>query len=217
MASMNLPTTIPPPSERLRQRVGAMKPVRPRHPGRQLLVVALASLTSVTLLLASPRGLRPDLAGSYWLWLAAALCLLAFALLLWWALVPPRGQVLPLRSGVVWRVAGTSALLVGGLLVGARASAGPPFAGVAGCLIHGLTIAAIPALLCAAVIWRALVISGWPLACTIGSAAGALGGLFLQLHCASRQAAHIGIGHGLVIVLPALLLAGLIASARLTR
>jgi hypothetical protein len=192
-------------------RVAVMRPVRTRRPWLQLGVVAPATLALSAALLWRHGGLRRDLAESPSLWVAAALCLVGYLLQLYWVLVPQRGQVLPLRPAPLQRAASLSALLVGGLLIGARLV---PFAGDVRCLFMGLGVAAIPALSCLWLLRRTLASAGWPLTCAVGAAAGALGGLFLQLQCPSRHAAHLVGVHGAAIALPALLLMALSRSWR---
>src|SRR5438270_2233432 len=96
---------LPPPSPALLARVDAMRPVRTRRPALQLAIVALLSLAALGALLTQFRP-RFD-ADSTAVLFAAVVCALAFVGELWWALVPPPGQVLPLR-----RAAGARVLLV---------------------------------------------------------------------------------------------------------
>src|SRR4051812_12360694 len=74
-----------------------------RRPRLEVAGVALASLAALGALLSlfRPRG---D-ASSTTVLVVAGVCALAFVVELWWALVPPRGQVMPLRAASGARVA----------------------------------------------------------------------------------------------------------------
>ena len=75
------------------------------------------------------------------------------------------------------------------------------------CFILGCAMALVPAALCLVVLRKAVDIAGWRLGVLVGGAAGALGGLGLQLHCANGHALHLVVAHGGAIALPAVLLA----------
>ena len=199
----------PPPSSALLARLEGLRPVRTRRPALEAALVALGSVAATALLLAESR-LRFDAASPLVL-AAAAACALGFAVELWWALVPPRGQVLPLRPR-----AGTRVALVWVLLCAALVAAGHDWAreptdafmvSARACLLLGCAMALAPALLCLVVLRKAVDIAGWRLGALVGGAAGALGGLGLQLHCANGHVLHVLVAHGGAIAVPALLLA----------
>lgn len=195
-------STLPPPSAALRARVDAMRPVRTRRPRLQLGAVAVGSLAALAALLSlfRPRG---D-ASSMLVMGVAAVCALAFVAELWWALVPPRGQVLPLRHASGARVmlawlAMVTALLVAGHDV-ARDPAFMPSARA--CLLVGTMTALVPALLCLVFLRRAVEVGGWRVGAVVGGAAGALGALCLELHCANTHLWHVLFAHGGAALLP---------------
>src|SRR5437763_1089587 len=96
------PSSLPPPSPALLARLDGMRAVRTGRPALQLAIVALVSLGALAALLTQFRP-RADADASAVV-LAAIVCALAFVAELWWALVPPRGQVLPLRPAAGARV-----------------------------------------------------------------------------------------------------------------
>lgn len=198
---------VPPPSPALSGMLDRMRPVRTRRPRLEATLVALASLatTAVALVWSRPRF---DM-GATAVMAAAAACALGFAVELWWALVPPRGQVLPLRRRPGVRVLVAWALMLGALLaVGHDLRPDPAFARSAvSCLLVGALVALTPIALCLLALRRALEVGGWPLGAIVGGAAGALAGVCLQLHCANTHVAHVVVAHGGAILLPALIVA----------
>ncbi len=202
-----LPPAIPSPAPALLARVDAMRPVRTRRPRLQLAAVALASVTALAALLLLFRP-RQDAASTAVL-LVAGVCALAFVAELWWALVPPRGQVLPLRRSSGARVALTWLVMLAALVIaGHDAALGPRFlASARACLIVGTMAALVPAALCLLALRRAFELGGWRVGAVVGGAAGALGALCLELHCANTHLLHVVIAHGGAALLPVLLLA----------
>ncbi|MDB4969243.1 MAG: hypothetical protein JWN44_4932 [Myxococcales bacterium] len=200
---------VPPPSPALLERLSDLRPVRTRRPRLDATLVALGSLGATAALLLTSR-LRGDLASPLVL-AAAAACALGFAVELWWALVPPRGQVLPLRRASGLRVAAVWALLCVVLVAAGHDARAVPvhdfMVGARGCFFFGCAMALAPALLCLLVLRKTLDLGGWRLGAVVGGAAGALGGLGLELHCANGHAMHVLVAHGGAIALPALLLA----------
>jgi negative regulator of sigma F NrsF-like protein len=201
------PTSLPPPSPALLARVDAMRPVKTRRPRLQAALVAILSLGSLAGLLTAfrPRG---D-AGSSTVMLVAAVCALAFFAELWWAIVPPRGQVMPARSGMGVRVALAWLAMLAALVAGGHELARDPafMPRARACLIVGVLTAVVPAALGLVVLRRAVELGGWRLGAIVGGAAGALGALCLQLHCANGHLAHVVVAHGGAALIPVLLLA----------
>jgi hypothetical protein len=199
--------TTPPPSPALLARVDAMQPVRTRRPKLQLAAVALVSLGSLVALLSLFRP-RHD-AGSMTVLIVAGVCALAFVAELWWALVPPRGQVLPLRAAAGVRVGLTWLVMLAALVMaGHDATREPAFmASARACLLVGTATALLPAALCLLALRRAVELGGWRVGAVIGGAAGALGALCLELHCANTHLWHVVLAHGGAALLPILLFA----------
>ena len=195
-------SSLPPPSPALLARVDAMRPVRTRRPRLELLAVGLGSLGALAALLSvfRPRG---D-AGSTLVMAVAALCAVAFGAELWWALVPPPGQVLPLRARAGARVLLTWLAMVAALVfAGHDLSRGAAFmASARACLLVGTMTALVPALLCLVFLRRALDAGDWRIGAVVGGAAGALGALCLELHCANTHLLHVLLAHGGAALLP---------------
>lgn len=198
---------LPPPSPALLQRLASLAPVRTRRPLVEVAMVAMASLAAMTALLVA-SGVRLD-ARTLGVVSGSLGCALGFAVLLWWALVPPRGQVLPLRPASGRRLLVVWALMVGALLLAGHDSALEParlfLSRSRSCLVFGSAAAMVPALLTLLFLRRALETGGWRLGLAVGGAAGALGGLCLELHCGNPYVAHIVVAHGGAILLPAAL------------
>jgi hypothetical protein len=202
MSSEPPPSTLPPPSPALLARLEAMRPVRTRRPRLELAAVAAVSLAALAALvtLFRPRG---DAASTTVL-LVSAVCALAFVAELWWALVPPPGQVLPLRRAAAVRVGLTWLVMVAALvLAGHDALGGTPFLPSArACLIAGTLTALVPAALCLVVLRRAVELGGWRIGAVVGGAAGALGALCLELHCPNTELWHVVVAHGGAALVP---------------
>jgi hypothetical protein len=198
---------VPPPSPALLANLADLRPVRTRRPLVEATLVALASLGAMATLLfwSHPRF---DV-GSWSVVAAATACALGFVVELWWALVPPRGQVLPLRRVAGARVMLWWALMLGALLAAGHSLAPDPAFGrsASACLLVGALVALTPVALCLLLLRRALDVGGWRLGALVGGAAGALGGLCLELHCANTHVAHVIIAHGGAILLPAIVVA----------
>jgi len=206
----------PPIGDELARELEALRPVRTRAPRRQLAGVMSASLLYATGLIAL-AGLRRDLGeqpaalmvgfGLVWL--------LAFAAVTWLVVVPPRGAVIPR-----WRTAAGAALgaavvlIASGLLLphiapssttyepGARA-----FFAHAGCIRWGVAGAALPVVLAALAVRGAIPVGSRWAAAAVGAAGGALGGLVLHLHCPIAERLHVGLVHGGLVVIAAVVAA----------
>ncbi len=192
---------LPPPSPALLARVGAMRAVRTRRPRLELGAVAVGSLGALAALLSV---FHPRSDASMLVLGVAAVCALAFVAELWWALVPPRGQVLPLRRGAGARVALAWLAMVTALVVAGHDVAHDPrfMASARACLLVGTMTAIVPALLCLIFLRRAIDAGGWRVGAVVGGAAGALGALCLQLHCANTHLLHVLFAHGGAALLP---------------
>jgi len=208
------PPTLPPPSPALLERVGAMRPVRTRRPRLQLAAVALASLAALAGMLLVFRP-RYD-AASATVMAVAGVCALAFVAELWWALVPPRGQVLPLRSAAGARVALAWVVMLAALVTAGHDATRDPalMASTRACLLLGTMTALVPAALCLVALRRAVELGGWRVGAVVGGAAGALGAGLLELHCANTHLWHVVLAHGGAALLPILIFAFSFGGAR---
>jgi negative regulator of sigma F NrsF-like protein len=209
----------PPPSPTLLAAVSRTTPVTTRRPGRTFAGIALISIACVVSLLVWSLGLRRDL-GSIPLipvFLYGAACLASFGAHLATAVLPSAGEVLPAAHRSVRLSFFLATITVPlGILLGVRAHPGthPTVGQLAGfwthalpCLLNGFTIAAVPALLAIIALRRVIPRGSWRVALPVGGAAGVLAGLALELHCPRFDLVHVGLAHGSVMVIPALLLA----------
>ncbi len=204
---MQPPPSVPPPSPALLARVDAMRPVHTRRPRLQVAAVALASLAALAGLLSVFRP-RYD-ASSLTVMAVAGVCALAFLAELWWALVPPRGQVLPLRAAAGTRVAVAWLVMVAALVIAGHETARDPsfMASARACLLVGTMTALVPAALALLALRHAVALGGWRVGAVVGGAAGALGALCLELHCANTHLVHVVLAHGGAALLPIVIFA----------
>ena len=207
-----LPTPIPPPlPAALERELATLAPVAPRRPGRQLATVAAVSLAYAGLVIAV-ISVRADLPGLPRSWLVGyiAAWLLGFGLPLGLAVVPARGSMLP-RTQLA--AAGAAIAAVGG---GGRglvwAELGPTghvggLRAAAGCLSIGLATALVPVVLGTILLRGAAPVGARLTAAALGASAGSLGGLVLHLHCPIATPVHVGLVHGGVVAIAAVLTA----------
>jgi hypothetical protein len=194
----------PPLSDELARELAAMEPVRSRVPGLQLAVVLAVSLLYAVALIAL-SGIRRDLGELPWLYLVGSglLWLGSFAAILYLVVVPPRGHVMP-RPRTAAAVAGIAALLIVGLGL-LMPVAGASDGGLRGpCARWGLAGAVVPIALAAVAVRGAIPVGSRWAAAALGAAGGALGGLVLHLHCPLGGALHLGVVHGGLVVIAAL-------------
>ncbi|HTJ47354.1 MAG TPA: NrsF family protein [Kofleriaceae bacterium] len=222
LAGVALPAA-PPMCDELERELGALAPVRARNPRRDLALVIGASLAYAGAFLAILR-LRRDLDGLPMGWLAAyaAAWFAGFASLAWLAIVPPRGQMMPR-----WRAAGIGAVIAsilfiaGGILLHQEAPNSvyygwDKFHRGHWCLEIGLATAIVPATLGAIVLRGVLPVGSRWAAAALGAAGGSLGGLVLHLHCPIADGVHLGIVHGGVVLVSAVLAAAIAPRAKMS-
>lgn len=206
----------PPPalSAELERELGALAAVKTRAPRRQLAGILVLSLLYAGGVLAL-CGLRRDL-GAMPRWHLvgfAALWLVSFAAISWLVVVPPARHIMP-RARLAGLTAGIAAtlLIAGGLLL-PRAAPGlstvyaPTVSAVvkhAGCIRWGLLGAAVPILLAAFAVRGSVPVGSRFAAAALGAAGGSLGGLVLQFHCPVTERFHVGLVHGGLVILAAL-------------
>ena len=201
-------------SPELERELGGLTPVRTRAPQRQLAGIVALSLMYASGVVAL-AGLRRDLGAMPLGHLVgfAALWLVSFAAITWLAVVPERGHMMP-RARLAAVVAGIAAVLLiaGGLLLPSTAPGlstvyAPTVSAVvdhAGCLRWGLLGAVVPILLAALAVRGSVPVSSRFAAAALGASGGALGGLVLQFHCPITERFHVGLVHGGLVVLAAL-------------
>ena len=226
LRALGTPRLPPPPlAPALEAELSRLTPAAPRKPRRQFLLVAALSLIYGGLLLLFLH-LRPDLMGLPRLWLIVycTAWLASFLVITWLVLVPGPGRVMP-----NWRHAGMGAALAlvcfvaGGLLFdrhvpGVSVMLEPSLGNVlrgARCLFLGTVTAVVPVILGALLLRGALPVGSRWAGAAMGAAGGSLGGLMLHLHCPVADAVHLGVVHGGVVLVSAVV--GALVIPRATR
>src|SRR5690606_36206404 len=82
-----------------------------------------------------------------------------------------------------------------------------------GCLEIGLLTALVPVIVGALFLRGAVPVGSRWIAATLGAGGGSLGGLVRHLHCPIADGLHVGVIHGGVVVIGALLAAALVPRA----
>jgi hypothetical protein len=216
-----LPPPAPPPlSQLLEAELTELSPVATRRPGRQLAMLVAISLiygAGVLAMTAMRRDLHELPMG--WLVGAGLSWLLGFGVPMYLATVPHAGEVMPR-----WKLAGTSAL-VGSLgFIGLGLALHPSGLGSVRldwdqfgrgyrCLEIGLATALVPVVFGAIFLRGTLPVGSRWVAAALGAGGGSLGGLLLHLHCPITDSLHVGLMHGGVVGVSALLAAALVPRA----
>jgi hypothetical protein len=213
-----LPAPAPPPlSSQLEAELAQLAPVATRRPMRQLVLLVAISLIYGGGVLAM-LALRRDLAELPMGWLLGAglAWLLGFVVPVYLATVPREGSVMPR-----WKLAGASAVIgaIGFITLGFAIHPGGPssvrvlgwehFARGYGCLEFGLATAIVPVVAGAIFLRRSLPVGSRWTSAALGAGGGSLGGLLLHLHCPITEGLHVGLMHGGVVGIAALIAAAL--------
>jgi hypothetical protein len=204
----------PPLSSVLEVELGTLAPVAMRRPWRHAAIVGVVAIAYAAGLLAV-LALRKDLDHLPMGWLAAVglLWLAGFVAPSMLALVPPAGQMAPRwRAAAIASVIAAVGFVALGLLVhpggqGSIEYGWENFAKGHTCLEIGLATALAPAVLGALFLRGALPVRSRWIAASLGAGGGSLGGLVLHLHCHVVDGLHVGLVHGGVVVVAALLAA----------
>lgn len=200
----------------LEAKLDGLQPVRTRSRG-----FAFGLIGGVSLLYCAAMvlfmDLRPDFDGlpRNWFILYTVAWLLSFVAIAYFALVPRAGQVAPnWRTAGIAAVVASFAFVIGGLLFGraapavsaegAESAAGNLDNGLA-CLSVGSVSALLPILLGALLLRGRLPVGSQWAGAGLGAAGGSLGGLLLHLHCEFADPIHLGLAHGGVVVLGAII------------
>jgi len=211
------PPTPAPLSAALEAELGKLAAVKPRRPMRELGVMIGVSLVYGAGLVAM-FAVRGDLRELPMPWLLAAglAWLLGFVVPCYLALVPPRGSMQPR-----WRLAAACAVIasIGFVVLGLLVHPSGVHSKYIGwdhiprghgCLELGVLSAIVPVVIGALFLRRALPVGARWVAAALGAGGGCLGGLVLHLHCPVTDAPHVGLVHGGVVVVSALLSAALV-------
>jgi hypothetical protein len=217
----NLPLPLPPPpSALLEAELAQLAPIRTRRPMRQLALLVGISLIyggGVFAMFATRRDFHELPMG--WLLGISALWLLGFVAPVYLAMVPRPGAVIPR-----WRLAGIASVLgaIGFIALGlavhpsSASSAAPALDQLAhgySCFEVGLVTAIVPVVVGAIFLRGALPVGSRGVAAALGAGGGSMGGLMLHLHCSVSDGIHVGLLHGGVVGIAALLAAALVPRA----
>jgi len=221
LAALAAQQLAPPPiGAALDAELAQLAPVQPRRPMRHLAIAVAASLVYAAALLAI-LSLRRDLhelpAG--WLVGAGAAWACGFGLALYLALVPKRGSM---TTRWPWAAAIAIALSAAFVALGWNVHPSGPSSGYLGwehfprghgCLWLGLVTALVPVGLGALFLRGALPVRSRWIAAALGAGGGCLGGLVLHMHCPIADRWHVGLIHGGVVVVAAVLAALIVPRA----
>jgi hypothetical protein len=213
------PPVPPPMSSALEAELGKLAPVAPRRPMRQLIMLVGISLVYGAGLVAA-LSMRRDMneLPAAWIAGAAAAWLVGFVVPSYLAIVPRAGSMM-----MRWPVAAVSAAIASiafvllGLMVHPSGPSSLDYSARVAhghwCLELGLATALVPVVIGAVFLRGALPVGSRWIAAALGAGGGCLGGLVLHLHCRIADPMHIGLIHGGVVVMAALLSAALVPRA----
>ncbi|MDQ3367835.1 MAG: NrsF family protein, partial [Myxococcota bacterium] len=204
--------------------LGSLAPVAPRRPLRQLAILIGISLIYGAGLLTA-LAIRDDIheLPTAWIVGAAVGWLLGLVVPCYLALVPRPGAVTPR-----WQLAGIAAgvAAVGFVTLGLAVHPIGPSSVVYGweqfarghtCLELGLATALVPVVVGAIFLRGALPVGSRWIAGALGAGGGCLGGLVLHLYCHIADGLHLGLIHGGVVLVSALLAAAIVPRATTVR
>ncbi len=209
----------PPPAlgEDLEAELGKLAPVRTRRPLQHLLVLGALSLLYGAVLVVV-LSTRRDMSELPMGWLAGVALgwLFGFLVPSYFALVPRPGTMAPR-----WKVAAIAGVVAAvgfvslGLAVHPMGAASEiygvdRFGEGHTCLEIGLATALVPVVIGAIFLRGALPVGSRWIAAALGAGGGCLGGLVLHLHCHIADGLHVGVIHGGVVVVAALLSAAIV-------
>ena len=207
------PPPVPPGmSAALEAELGKLAPVRARRPHRQLAILAACSLGYAAVLLAV-LSLRRDLDELPVGWLVGAGCawLAGFVAPMYLAVVPRAGSVMPRwQAAAALAIVASCAFVVLGWYVHPHGVSSKDygwdhFLRGHGCLWLGLATALVPVALGALFVRGAMPVRSRWLAAALGAGGGCLGGLLLHAHCPIADRYHVGLIHGGVVAVAAVL------------
>ncbi len=209
---------VPALGSELEAAIADMGSVRTRRPMWQWGAIAAVSLAYAAGLVWF-FDVRRDLGGlpRAWVVVYATAWLLGFCAFTFIAVVPRRGDVMPRwRAAAIAAAVGGVAFPAAGLLFAthvpgqsilADASVRQFAAYSQWCTEWGLITALVPVALCAVVLRGAVPVQSRWVGAAIGAAGGCLGGLMLHFHCPIADRFHVGLVHGGVVAIGALVAA----------
>jgi len=213
-----LPAPAPPPiSAELDAELARLEPVAMRRPWRQfaiVLAIALAYAGGMLAVLQLRRDLDELPMG--WLLMAGIAWLTGFVVPMAIALIPRRGSLTPRwRAAAIASVILSIAFVMLGLMVDPMGPSSTSYGTehfMRGhtCLEIGLATALAPSVIGAIFLRGALPVGSRWTAAALGAGGGCLGGLVLHLHCHVADGLHVGLVHGGVVIVAAVLAAALL-------
>ncbi|MEO8704704.1 MAG: NrsF family protein [Kofleriaceae bacterium] len=216
---------MPPPAppaigDALERELGSIAPVAMRRPLRQLAILVVLSLLYGAGLVAF-LTIRDDMVELPMGWLAAVGVgwLFGFIVPSYLALMPRKGTMMPR-----WPIAAVAAVVTSVAFVSLGLAVHPMgehsltygvdrFAHGHSCLELGLLASFVPVVIGAIFLRGALPVGSRWIAAALGAGGGCLGGLVLHLHCRVADGLHVGLIHGGVVVVAALLSAAIVPRA----
>jgi hypothetical protein len=215
----------PPPPPALQAEIDRLTPVRTRQPRRQFVAISAISLLYGGLLLLI-KNLRPDLSAlpTTWLVLYGAAWLASFLAITWLVLVPGPRRVMPSwRRAGIGAIAASAGFVLAGLLLDRHAPGHsvvlePTLGGFlrgTRCLLFGGVTALVPVALSTLLLRGSVPVGAHWAGAGVGAAGASLGGLMLHFHCPVADPLHLGLVHGGLVVLGAVL--GALAVPRIAR
>jgi hypothetical protein len=210
----------PPIGDALEAELGKLAPVKTRRPLHQLAVLVSVSLiygASLVFFLT----MRDDMneLPMFWLLAVALGWFFGFLVPCYFALVPRAGAMTPR-----WRLAAIAVVVasIGFVTLGLAVHPMGPSSVQYGwerfgrghtCLEIGLASALVPVVVGAIFLRGALPVGSRWVAAALGAGGGCLGGLVLHLHCHIADGLHVGLIHGGVVIVSALLSAAIVPRA----
>ena len=215
----DLPVPAAPPiGTELEGLLGAIAPVAPRRPLRQLAILVGCSLVYGAGVLGVVT-VRRDVAELPWSWIVGvglAWCV-GFVGAAYLATVPARGQIIPRwRAGAlaaaVLAIGFMAFMLLADIPSGPHSLqfGWPRFFQGHPCLEIGLASALVPVIAGAIFLRGALPVGARWTAAALGASGGCLGGFVLHLHCPVTDHQHLGLIHGSVVIVAAALAAAIV-------
>ena len=211
------PTDVsaPPPGKDLQDAISGIQPVATRKPWRKFALLAVSAFAYSIAIIAFV-GVRPDVGTLPAVWVSSFIVawVVAFGAIAALAMIPKNKSLFPRVRASVGAALIAIVLAIGSGLLFSKSAAkshvvGNSLSDIAehgsGCMQLGIISAIAPVLLALLFLRRALPTGSRGTALAIGASAGCIGGLVLHLHCHISSSTHLGLVHGGVVAVTALL------------
>jgi len=204
-------------SAELEDMLSEVERVSTRCPRREAIMIAAISVLYAGSMVFLYR-LRGDIDGLPMGYVAGfgASWLIGFVALLWLALVPRAGEVMPrwrnatvatAVAGILFPVAGLVIVRSSEHSIHSHGSVDEFVHFADMCMRFGLMTSAVPIILATLVLRRAVPVRSRSVAAALGAGGGALGGFALHMHCSVTDKLHVGFVHGGLVLVCALVAA----------